>query len=252
VSTREHSDDEAKGTGNAFAPSSTGVMVAACIMNGDPLDTVRALPTHELLARYRKGIENYDKRIFWMTPDHLDHAFLPEAGVGTWPVRVLLGHLADAEMVLSHRMRRAVAEDHPVLAVWDENAFIDANIYGTADPAAAPTLDEKGEPASNHMSAVGGFLAVVHTLRMWTADWLASLTPDQWERRALHPQAGPQSVRDIAGYSTWHLEHHSRFLKAKLDRLFGAGKTPVSAGLEGAPAGACGAGCGCAQPQKPA
>ena len=30
--------------------------------------------------------------------------------VGRWPIRVLLGHLADAELVFVHRMRRAVGE----------------------------------------------------------------------------------------------------------------------------------------------
>lgn len=227
-------------------PLPAGAALAACILAGDAPQTIEALPTDALLARYRKGVENFDKRIFWMSPDHMDHAFLPDAGVGTWPVRVLLGHLADAEIVLTHRLRRAVGEDNPVLSLWDENAFIDSNIYGLADPSAPPPVDEKGEPSSSHMSAVGGYLAVVHTLRVWTADWLATLRPEQWQRVALHPERGPMTVKGILAYTTWHLEHHARFLKAKLDRLFGPGKTPLSQGLDNAGSGGCGSGCGCA------
>lgn len=118
-------------------------------------------------------------------------------------MRVLLGHIADAELVFSHRMRRAVAEDHPVLAVFDENALIDSGMYhGPACPMA-------------------GFVAVTHTLRTWTAEWMRTLTDAQWARTALHPERGELSVRMIANYATWHLEHHGWFLQRKLVRLLG-------------------------------
>ena len=75
------------------------------------------------------GLQRFDSRIFELSDEQMDMAFLPDAGVGRWPVRVLVGHLADAELAFIHRMRRAVAEENPVLAVWDENAFIDAGLY---------------------------------------------------------------------------------------------------------------------------
>ncbi len=177
---------------------------------------VRALSDAEMLARYAIGVENFDRRVFQLTDDQLDLAFLPEANVGRWPVRVLLGHLADAEMLVVHRMRRTVGEDRPVLAVWDEDAAVDAGLYH------GPTRP------------IGAFVAVVHTLRRWTAEWLATLTPEQWAREAMHPQRGPMSVRRMAQECTWHLEHHARYLNKKLERLLG----PNSA----AP---CGPSCGC-------
>lgn len=205
----------------------------------ETMDQVIALPPETLLPRYRRGIENFDRRIFSCTAEQYDQAFLADAGVGTWPVRVLLGHLADAEMVYTHRMRRAVAEDSPVLAVWDENAFVDANVYGLGG---AP-----GSQADGHTTSMGGFLAVVHTLRLWTADWLATLAPGQWDRQALHPERGPLAVHQMVGMTTWHLEHHARFLRAKLDRLFGPGRAPVPGAENKEP---CGSGCGCAKPAR--
>src|SRR5262245_33171220 len=92
-------------------------------------DLVAALSDGELIARYRRGLERIDPRVFELSDAQLDTAFLPDAGVGRWSVRVLMGHLADAELVFTHRMRRAVAEDHPVLGVMDENAFIDSGLY---------------------------------------------------------------------------------------------------------------------------
>src|ERR1044071_1538478 len=76
---------------------------------GSTVEQISALATPALLARFRKGVENLDRRMFWLKDAQLDSAFLPSAGVGRWPVRVLLGHLADAELAVAHRMRRTVA-----------------------------------------------------------------------------------------------------------------------------------------------
>src|ERR1043166_7965282 len=169
-------------------------MSSAASVEVDSREAVAALPDGELISRYRRGLEAFDVRIFELSDDQLDAAFLPDADVGQWPVRVLVGHLADAELAFTHRMRRAVAEENPVFAAWDENAFIDAGLYrGGQHP-------------------IGGFVATIHTLRRWTSDWLATLSPEQLARRAMHPERGPQTVREILVYATWHLEHHARFL----------------------------------------
>lgn len=174
------------------------------------LDTFAALPDGELLIRYRRGVENFDRRMFDLTQEQLDTAFLPEANVGRWPVRVLLGHLADAELAFVHRMRRTAAEQNPVHSVWDEDAFIDSGLYGTQLPDGRHT---------GPLHPLAGYVAVIHTLRRWHADWLATLTPQQWQRKCLHPVRGEQTLRIICNYATWHLEHHVWYLKAKLDRM---------------------------------
>jgi hypothetical protein len=163
------------------------------------------LPHAELVLRFKTGVENFDPRVLKLDNAKLDTAFHPDAGVGRWPCRVLLGHLADAEIVFSHRMRRVVGEERPMFAVWDEGAFIDANIYGTPETGAK-------YPAA-------AFVAVVHSQRLWIAEWLATLTEQQWQRSGMHPERGPQSVRRIAEYTTWHLEHHAWYLNAKAAKL---------------------------------
>ncbi len=188
---------------------------------------IAALPLGEMLARYRRGVGNYDPRVFSLDVEQIDRAFLADAEVGRWSVRMLLAHLADAEIVFVHRMRRAVAEDRPVLAVWDENAFIDSGLY------ALPKEVSNGDPAS----LIGGHVAVLHTMRMWSFQWLSGLSPEQFERVALHPERGEQSVRTILSYSIWHVEHHGRFLQKKCDRMLGAVASPVGAA---ASSGCCG------------
>jgi hypothetical protein len=146
---------------------------AAAVGVGETREQIAALSDGELIARYRQGLQQFDSRILEMSDEQLDQAFLPDARVGQWPVRVLVGHLADAELAFSHRMRRAVSEANPLLAEWDENAFIDAGLY------------------AGGQYPLGGFLAVIHTLRRWTAEWLATLSVEQLKLQAMHPERGP-------------------------------------------------------------
>lgn len=175
------------------------------------LDAFLAMPVDELLARYRRGVECFDKGVLDLSDEQLDMAWLPSAGVGNWPVRVLLGHLADAELFFAGRMRQMVAEERPTFGVWDENAFIDSGLY-----------NGPGRP-------IGGFIATVHTLRKWMGEWLATLEPKAFDRMAMHPLRGPQSLKTVLTYDTWHLEHHAWYLNAKVERFAGRGAGTKSA-----------------------
>ena len=181
-------------------------------------------PHENLIVRYLRGVENFDPRIFELNDEQTDAAF-DEGDAGRWPVRVLMGHLADAELVLTHRIRRTIAEDQPVLSLWDEGAFVDGGLYG-----------------SELRPPVAGFVAAIHTMRRWTAELLMSLSPEQWERKAMHPELGEVSVLKMVEMVTGHLEHHNRFLQAKLDALLG----------EREAAEACGPGCCCHGKQETA
>ncbi|MBZ0172057.1 MAG: DinB family protein, partial [Phycisphaerales bacterium] len=150
----------------------------------------------DLIVRYLRGVENFDPRVFDLTDEQTDEAFPRDAGAGLWPVRVLMGHLADAELVYTHRIRRTIAEDSPVLALWDEMAFVDGGLYGA----------ELRPP-------VAGFVAAIHTMRRWTAELLISLTPEQWDRRAMHPERGEITVLQMVETAAKHLEHHNQYLQ---------------------------------------
>lgn len=192
------------------------------------LEDLGVLSQADLLRRCAIGVENLDVRVLHMTDEQLDTAFLPDAGVGRWPARVLLGHLADAEMVLTHRARRIIAEESPVLHVWDEDAFVDGGVYGGASL-------RRGSPPPN----IGGMVATVYTLRAWMCEWLGTLDDVVWRRQGLHPQRGPMTLRQVWEYNTWHLEHHAWYLNAKVERLLGP--APAAGAAVG-----CGAGCACA------
>ena len=190
------------------------------------------LAPETLLMRFRDGLERLDPRVFEMEDGQLDMAFLDDAGVGKWPIRVVLGHLADSELVQTWRIRRTIVEENPVPAPWDEGAFVDSGIYGgdTAllgkEPVRPPT---------------GAFVAAVYTLRQWTAATLAIAPREAWDRACLHPEFGRLTVREMVAFDTWHLEHHLGFVNAKVERLLGPRPEP-----EACDEGGCGKpGCAC-------
>lgn len=165
------------------------------------------LSAADLIARLRVGVDWFDPRVGELTNEQLDTAFLPEGGVGRMPCRVLIGHLADAELLMVHRMRRVASEEGLVIQPWDQNATIDAGFYGDA--------------AGGSRHPIGAFVAVIHTLRQWAGVWLGTLSPAQWEKRALHPEYGELTVRRIAEQDAYHLEHHAWYLNRKVRKLLG-------------------------------
>lgn len=183
-----------------------------------PLAEFQSLPAAELVERFAVGSSKLDRRLLDLDNAQLDTFFRPEANVGRWSCRVLVGHIADADLVFVHRLRRTVAEDAPLLAPFDEDAFIDRGLYHPHLPGAS---SPGSTPAAGKPLPVAGSVAVIHTLRLWGADWLRTLSAGDFARRALHPQRGEMTVRLILDYATWHLEHHAWYLDRKLDRLLG-------------------------------
>lgn len=189
---------------------------------------IKDLDAASLCARMRLGLEHFDPRVVELSQEQVSQAWMADAGVGALPIRILIGHLADAEMVMAHRIRKIIAEDKPELALWDEHAFIDGGIYGCTE-------------GSSLLPPMGGDLAMIHTTRNWLCALLMQLEDSHWERQGMHPINGPTTAREIANYNCFHLEHHAWFLNAKIEKLLGPAPMPEPCGD-----GGCGkAGCGC-------
>jgi len=217
---------QAPTTTQPCGPMSTQLEVA-------PMDALVEMDWADLVRRYAVGVEWFDPRLFHLPEQELDTPFKPEAEAGLLPIRGLVTHLADCELVYLHRMRRAVNEDTPMLGVFDEQAFFDGPLYGRGTRAGVSSAPP-----------VAGSVAVVHTLRRWALDWLFDMDQATQNRSAMHPERGAMTVREILAFATWHLEHHARFLNAKIEHLLGPMREPGPM-----PEGGCGPGCGCASKQ---
>jgi len=199
---------------------------AAASVTSPCFELFEGLAAHELIGRYRSGVERIDPRVLDLPDEALDRPFAADSGVGTWSSRALVIHLMDVELLNTMRLRRTIVEDSPVLEPWDEHAFLDSRL-SVASPDAL-------------LMPAGACLAVLHTLRQTNATVLVQLSDADWNRRAMTPLQGETTFRAMMNYLTWHLEHHAAFLRGKLDALLGPAPRP-----EPIQAGGCGAGCAC-------
>ena len=120
---------------------------------------------------------------------------------GEWSVLELLGHLADAELVVSGRYRWALCEDEPPLVPYDQDRWVAGLRHNEDDPA--EVLDE--------------FSALRRAnLALWSR-----LSEAQRRRLGMHAERGPESVdmmfRMLAGHDRFHLDQMRRTLAAVRD-----------------------------------
>ena len=100
---------------------------------------------------------------------------------GAWSIQQVLIHLADSEVVGYERLRRIIAEDHPLLHPYDEDAWGRNLHYHQQDPRLA--------------------LELFRLLRQASAALLQQLSPETWERVGLHTENGEMSL--YAAFQTY-------------------------------------------------
>jgi uncharacterized damage-inducible protein DinB len=120
-------------------------------------------------------------------------------GPGDWSIAELVAHLLDADLVITDRMKRVIAEDEPVLQAFDENAWI-------------TRLDSHAMPIDE---AVSLFAAN----RQWMARILRRCPESDFSRAGIHSEAGRKTLAELLAGAVGHLDHHLRFLYAKRANL---------------------------------
>ena len=114
----------------------------------------------------------------------LDRRPAPDA----WSVSEVLHHLADAELHQSVRLREMLSAHMPVWAEWDETEY-------------ANQLGYDVRPA-------GDSLTLILSIRNVNSRLLAILSPEQWNRRAVHPSQGEVDVAGWVDICAGHLAGH--------------------------------------------
>ena len=116
-------------------------------------------------------------------------------GPGTWSIQEVMVHLLDSDLASTHRKRRIVAEDNPLLVAYDEDRFI-ARI-----PASAAEIAE--------------ILDLFEANRRFTARWLRSLAAEDFARTGVHTQRGKITLEQVVAISANHVDHHLKFVDGK-------------------------------------
>ena len=120
-------------------------------------------------------------------------------GPGAWSIMENAVHLLDSDLASTHRMRRIVAEENPLLVSYDENAFI-AKL-----PSSQANLAE--------------VLDTFDANRRFTARWLRTLPPEAFARTGIHTQRGKVTLLQIVEIYANHVDHHLKFVMEKRRNL---------------------------------
>jgi len=130
----------------------------------------------------------------------LSHADLMATPVsGKWSLQTLVSHLLDSDLIATHRMKRVVAEEKPLLLSYDEDAF----------------AAKLGYEHQNIRTVVELF----RINREHTAEFLRRLPEAAFARPGVHNQRGLVTLGEFVKLYTHHVEHHMTFAREKLKAL---------------------------------
>ena len=149
-----------------------------------------------------KEIEDYKKgiSIFSHLAKDLDLVDLfQKPGPGEWSFIEVFLHLLDADLAFSDRMKRVISEEKPPLIKFDEKMYQKRLNY---HPKTLPTA-----------------IKLFEANREMTLFHLDILKPEDFNRIGIHSIKGEQTLLEILKFSTWHLNHHGKFLYGKRKNL---------------------------------
>ncbi|HKF20349.1 MAG TPA: DinB family protein [Candidatus Angelobacter sp.] len=118
---------------------------------------------------------------------------------GKWSVAEILAHLADAEIVLSWRLRQTLSSNGVAIQAFDQDVW--ANTFDYAHQDSRQSLEK------------------YTVLREGNLDLLKRIPKPLWDNYGVHQERGNESVahivRMVAGHDLNHLGQVERILKGK-------------------------------------
>jgi uncharacterized damage-inducible protein DinB len=143
-------------------------------------------------AEFKKHIDTAErspKEIAAAVSGLADKALRYKPAPNKWSILEILGHLSDVEIIYAHRLRQALADEKPVIAPIDQDAW--ARNLGYMDSSPAELVAFYG--LSRH-----------HTLQL-----LRRLKPADLEKGAYHPEHKRQvTVAEIVQMMSRHGPNH--------------------------------------------
>jgi hypothetical protein len=142
-----------------------------------------------LLERFRRGPELLAVVLTGVFGEEEDFATAP----GKWSIRQIIAHLADAELVGAHRFRQVLAEDHPTLIAFDQDAWARNLDYARRKPKLS--------------------LEAFRRLRAENYELLKDLPESAFGRTGNHTENGVVTLRSMLEGYAGHAESHARQLQ---------------------------------------
>jgi hypothetical protein len=147
----------------------------------------------QYIQRILGNLEGKDPfRVYQETPKKLDKltsrlnkkVMAHRAAPDKWSINEILAHLADAEIVLSWRLRQIVAQDGATIQAYDQDVWASTFDYAHRDAKASR--------------------ATFRVLRESNVSMLTSLPKQKWNNHGMHQERGKETLshllRMIAGH----------------------------------------------------
>lgn len=140
--------------------------------------------TEQLIAAYRDGHSILRDAVEGMDVDSLRARPTP----GKMSSLEVLSHIVDSDQFMCDRIKRTIATDRPLLIGVESADYPGPLSYQERDPE----LD----------------LRLLGVQRAQLASNLDRLSPEAWERTAVHSESGLVTLRDLFVHAVEHLEDH--------------------------------------------
>ena len=164
------------------------------------------MPTLEEIAK-----QSRDERLGRLsrTPDDLAAAIRGQSEAAlvrrpdgrNWAPKEVVCHMRDIEELLMTRLTLMIATNGPQLVGFDPDK----------------TPDRWAEERQYLRNDIGEALAAFRRRREESLAFLRGLTPEQWDRSAIHPTRGRMTIDDFVALEIWHDENHLDQLRRALE-----------------------------------
>ena len=139
----------------------------------------------KLIAKYNDGYKEVSDALKGFPSELLTARPLP----GKWTACEIIHHLADSESTSAQRLRKLLVEDHPEIQGYDQDQFAILLKYNERDPG--PALD------------------AFRAARATTAQVLALMSDDDWQREGQHTESGRYTAENWLMIYAEHAHNHA-------------------------------------------
>jgi hypothetical protein len=139
----------------------------------------------KLIAKYNHGYDEVSNALKDFPTEFLTARPLP----GKWTACEIIHHLADSESLSAHRLRKLLVEDRPVIQGYDQDQFAIHLRYNERD--------------------TGPAIEAFRAARATTAQVLALMSDDDWQRAGEHTESGRYTAETWLTVYAEHAHNHA-------------------------------------------
>ncbi|MFY0544605.1 DinB family protein [Brevibacillus sp. H7] len=138
----------------------------------------------KVIDEYAQGYERLLAAISGLNEEQMRFQPAP----GKWSIHEIIVHMADAEVVGIHRLKKVLAEHEPMLTAYDQDAWAVRLGYDELDAEQ--------------------YLQLFKLLRESFLPVLGKVTEDDWKRVGIHSEAGPLTFGQLLQKYVDHVRDH--------------------------------------------